>query len=89
MVDFLTPFSVTLDSTDDHVAVLIGDANLAAVGTPLHVLDEGSLSVVDHLFDPLSVVFHEDDDSSCGVAGGKFAVLAVPNDMGDASGVVG
>ena len=89
VVDFLTPFSVTLDSTDDHVAVLIGDANLAAVGTPLHVLDEGSLSVVDHLFDPLSVVFHENDDCTRGVTGSEFSVFFIPDNNGEIACVIG
>ena len=85
----LAPLAVALHPTYDHVAVFVGDAHFAAVWTPFQVFYHRDLAVVYHLLDPLSVVFHEDDDSSCGVAGGKFAVLAVPNDMGDASGVVG
>lgn len=84
-----SPFAVALYSSDNDIAVFIGDADLGAIGRPLHVLDEWGFSIVDHLFDPLSLVLHEDYDGACGVAGGKFTIFFIPGDEGDVSGVVG
>lgn len=83
------PLAIALDASHDDVAVFVGDADLGAIGAPSHIADEAGFAVVDHFFDPLPVVFHEDDDGAGGIAGGQFAVLFIPDDEGDVALVVG
>jgi hypothetical protein len=37
---FLAPLPVSLNASNDDVAVLIGDAYFGSIGAPLHVLDD-------------------------------------------------
>jgi hypothetical protein len=83
------PFSITLYPSHDYVTVFIGDANFTSIWTPLHVLHNRSFSIVNHLFHPLSVVFHENDDSASRVTSGEFSVLLIPNYDCDVASVIG
>lgn len=84
-----TPFAVAFYSSHDDIAVFVGDANLSAIGGPLHVSNDRGFAVIDHFFDPLSVVFHEDYDSAGGVASCQLSVLLIPHNYHDISGVIG
>ena len=85
----LSPLAVSLDASHDDVSVLIGDADLGAIRTPFHVLDYGCFSIVDHFLDPLSIMFHKNNDGARGIACCQLAVLVIPDDVGDVSRVVG
>jgi hypothetical protein len=85
---FFSPLTIALDSTDNDITIFIGDGYLSTIRTPFHVLNCASFAVIDHFLYPLSVVFHEDYDGACGVAGGQFAVLVIPDDDVDIACVV-
>lgn len=88
MLVLFAPFSIAFDSSHNYISVLVGYANLSSIRAPLHVTYDAGFAVVDHFLDPLSVVFHEDDDGAGGVASGEFAILFIPDNYGDIALVV-
>jgi len=82
------PFTISLYTTNNNVAILICNGYFSAIRAPFHVLDNTGFAVIDHFLDPLSVVFHENDDGSGGVACCEFAILVVPYDNGNIASVV-
>lgn len=64
-----TPFSVALDSSNDDISILVGDTDFGAIRWPFHIFDVGGFSIVDHLLDPLSLIFHENDYCTGGITG--------------------
>lgn len=84
----LSPLSIPLHTSHNHISVFVGNANLASIRAPLHITDGGHLPVIDHLFDPLPIVLHEDDDSAGGVTGGQLTIFIIPDYKIDVSGVV-
>ena len=83
------PFSVAFDSSDDNIAILIGDADFGAIWRPFHISNIGCFAVVDHFLNPLSVVFHEDNDGSGGITGGEFTIFFVPDNNTEVACMIG
>lgn len=82
------PFTIALDAPNNDIAIFVGDGYLSAIRAPFHILNCTSFAVIDHFLNPLSVVFHEDYDGSCGVTSSQFAILFIPNDDSDVACVV-
>mmetsp|Transcript_4388 Transcript_4388/g.8108 ORF Transcript_4388/g.8108 Transcript_4388/m.8108 type:complete len:286 (+) Transcript_4388:2857-3714(+) len=74
----LAPQAVAIHGAHDHSAVLVDDADLLAVRSPLHVLHHRLVAVVDHLLEPHPLVKHPHDDQPVLIRRGKLAVVLVP-----------
>ena len=62
--ELLAPKSRSFDGPDDDLTILIDDANLLTVWRPAHVSDDTLVPVVDHLFEPVLLVKHPDNDET-------------------------
>ena len=77
-LELLAPKPCTLNRAHNDSTVLINDTNLLAIGSPAHVSDDTLVSIVDHLFEPVRLVQHPDNDEALLVTGGQLLVLIVP-----------
>ncbi len=83
-----SPFSISLNASDDDVSILICDAYLGSIWTPLHIFDNWSFSIIYHLFNPLSIMFHKYNDCSRGITCCQFTIFIVPHNKANISRVV-
>jgi hypothetical protein len=81
-LELLTPETGSFNRPDNNSSVFINNADLFSVGSPAHVSYYTLVSVVDHLFKPVLLVHHPDDNQTCLIGGGQLLVLVVPlNDL--------
>eukprot|EP00968_Pinguiococcus_pyrenoidosus_P023347 scaffold3722_cov263-Pinguiococcus_pyrenoidosus.AAC.2 len=78
-VELSAPQAVAVDAADDHVTVFVHDADLEAIGSPLHALDHTAVAVVDHLLVPHVLLQHPHNDQAVLVRSGELLVLRVPD----------
>lgn len=79
-IKIFAPFSTAFDATDYNMSVLVGNADLGAVGAPPERDNSGHFSIIDHLVDPLFIMLHKHDDEPATVATSELTVLVVPVD---------
>lgn len=58
----LPPLPLSADRPNDDGAVLVDNSDVRAVWAPLHVFDDALVAVVDHLFEPVRLVEHPDNN---------------------------
>mmetsp|Transcript_16165 Transcript_16165/g.40248 ORF Transcript_16165/g.40248 Transcript_16165/m.40248 type:complete len:1228 (-) Transcript_16165:317-4000(-) len=76
--DLLAPQPVAVHAAHDHRAVLVHDADLLAVGRPLHVAHHRLVAVVDHLLEPHALVQHPHNDEPALITGGELLERIIP-----------
>lgn len=76
--EFLTPEARTFNRADNNCAVLVDNADFLSIRRPPHVCDHTFVAVVDHLFEPVLLVHHPDNNESLLVRRGQFLVVIVP-----------
>mmetsp|Transcript_49748 Transcript_49748/g.113225 ORF Transcript_49748/g.113225 Transcript_49748/m.113225 type:complete len:360 (+) Transcript_49748:237-1316(+) len=82
-LDLLAPEPLTINGADDDSTILVDDADLLAVRTPLHVANDTAVTVVDHLLEPDAPMQHPDDDEAILIAGCQLSEILVPSDHHD------
>jgi hypothetical protein len=65
----LSPSSIALYSSYNNVSIFVGNTNFSSIWAPFHISDYRGLSIIDHLFYPVSIMFHKYYDHTSGVAG--------------------
>lgn len=73
------PFTITLYSTNNDMSIFIGNTYFCAIRWPFHIFDKTGLTIIDHFFDPLSIVFHEDNDRATCITGSQFTIFVIPD----------
>mmetsp|Transcript_83961 Transcript_83961/g.271329 ORF Transcript_83961/g.271329 Transcript_83961/m.271329 type:complete len:442 (+) Transcript_83961:2758-4083(+) len=81
--NLLAPQSLPIHGADNDRTVLVDDADLLEIRTPLHVSDHTAIAIVDHLLKPDTTVQHPDDDKTVLVAGGELSEVVIPRDDHD------
>jgi hypothetical protein len=69
-IKIFTPLSASFDSSNDDVPILISNTYLSAIRTPLEGYNNGHFAIIDHLVNPLSIMFHKYNDQAIGIATG-------------------
>lgn len=69
-IEIFAPFSTAFNATHYDMTVLISNAYLGSIWTPLKRADSWHFSIVYHFVDPLSIMLHEHDNESATVTAG-------------------
>ena len=67
----------------EELCIFVDDSNLLSVWCPAHVSDDTLVPVVDHLFEPVLLVKHPDDDETLFIRACELLVLVVPLEHAD------
>jgi hypothetical protein len=77
--DLLAPEALAIHGAHNYSTILIDDANFLAIRAPLHITDDTSISIVDHLLEPDAAVEHPNDDQAILVACSELSKILVPS----------
>lgn len=77
-LQLFTPKARSFDWTDNNRAIFVNNSNLFTIWSPAHVSNDTFVSIVDHLFIPVLLMEHPDNDQTLLVRGSKLLVLVIP-----------